>query len=106
MYAFQILRCLLLGLTAVLGDRLVQMNQHDDVKKALGDNVTHAAIGFITWINVYYNLGKGAFPSGRVLAQCILCALISSAIDVDHFISARSFHLKVFFLKSIHFLNG
>ncbi|XP_034253297.1 transmembrane protein 267 [Thrips palmi] len=94
MDTYIILRCLLLGLTAILGDKLVQVNQHDDMKRALCDNMTHAVIGFLTWISVHCNLGKGAFSSGRVLAQCILCALISSAIDVDHFISARSFHLK------------
>lgn len=91
---YNLLRCLLLGLTAIVGDRLVELNQNDDVKKALSDNMTHAAIGFITWINVLFNLGKMEFSSGRVLAQCIVCALISSAIDADHFISARSFHLK------------
>lgn len=90
---FNILRCLLLGLTAVTGDQLV-LNQHNAVRKALCDNVTHAVIGFITWINVHYYLGQMTFFSNRLLVQSLVCGVISSAIDVDHFIAAQSLHIK------------
>lgn len=72
----------------------MQFHQHDNVRKALSDNITHAIIGMITWINVHYYLGRVKFIGGRIVAQSAVCGLISSVIDIDHFILARSFHLK------------
>ena len=95
-----ILQCLLLGLTAVLGDQLVLHHQNENVTKAIFDNITHAAIGVITWINTHHYFSRASTFSARIFCHSILCGFIASAIDVDHFITARSLHLKVPFLAS------
>lgn len=94
MDVYNVLQCALLVLTAVTGDYFVHLQQHHDVGRAFSDNATHAAVGFLTWITMISHLGGMPPIKARILVQSLLCALISSAIDVDHFISARSFHLK------------
>lgn len=82
----------LLAVTAITGDILVRTtNVH--VYKAIFDNVTHGLIGMITWTIVSMNVrNKDALSRSF---EVVLCTLISSLIDVDHFIAAKSFHLKV-----------
>ena len=59
-------------------------------QRAITDNVIHAIIGALVWLTVTADR-----LTWLVLAQTVLCALLSSAIDVDHFIAASSFTLEV-----------
>lgn len=82
----------LLGLVAVTGDILVRISNLD-VYKAIFDNSTHSVIGGLTWFIVSLQI-KNKHAVIR-LSEIFICALIASGIDLDHFIMAKSFHLKV-----------
>ena len=56
---------------------------------ALVDNSAHGVIAFISWCVVSEVRARKDFADGAV------CALIACALDVDHFIAARSLQLKV-----------
>ncbi|KAL1506177.1 hypothetical protein ABEB36_005585 [Hypothenemus hampei] len=60
---------------------------------AIIDNVTHALIGGISWTIVCLNGDKG-FKKANELLEIICCTILSSIIDLDHFIEARSVLLK------------
>lgn len=83
---------LLLGVTAIIGDSLVS-HSNLDVYKAIFDNSTHSIIGGLTWFIITLQL-KNKSASFRIF-EIFLCALIASVIDLDHFLMAKSFHLKV-----------
>lgn len=89
---------LILGLNCLVGDYFIFKNDtlirkiselsgfgHGFIR-ALMDNGSHGFIGFLSWFVVIY-------PNIDV-NQLIISGLISSFIDVDHFISARSFKLQ------------
>lgn len=86
----------LLAVIAVLGDWLVSHSTLH-LYKALFDNSIHSLIGGLSWLIVTIKLRKKTvwFRFSSVL----LCAFIASVIDVDHFIAARSFKLKVCCVK-------
>ncbi|KAK3925774.1 Transmembrane protein 267 [Frankliniella fusca] len=94
MDVLNVLRCVLLVVIAITGDCAVRLQQDNEVRRALSDNATHAAIGFFTWFNMMAHLGSMTPSMAKVFMQSFLCALLSSAVDVDHFIAARSVHLK------------
>lgn len=83
---------MLLSLVAVIGDYAVsQSNLH--IYRALFDNTTHAVIGGISWLIVCV-----VFKSRNIfqdLCEIAICMIVSSGIDLDHFLVAGSFHLKV-----------
>lgn len=87
---------LLLGLVAILGDFLVKVSNLD-VYKAIFDNTTHAIIGGLTWLIISLQI-RNKNVLIRVY-EIFLCAFIASIIDLDHFIMARSIHLKVILIK-------
>ncbi|KAL3280018.1 hypothetical protein HHI36_017526 [Cryptolaemus montrouzieri] len=78
---------------SLLGDYLVSRNHEKHALKAIFDNSTHFLIGGISWLIVCINT---SFLQNHIecLFQILLCAVIASIIDVDHFISARSLSLK------------
>lgn len=83
----------LLGLIAIIGDFLVKTASLD-VYKAIFDNTTHSIIGGLTWFIITLQIkNKNAVNK---LLEIFLCAFIASIIDLDHFIMAKSFYLKVF----------
>ncbi|KAG8229735.1 hypothetical protein J437_LFUL007910, partial [Ladona fulva] len=84
----QIALSVLMASTAITGDSLLRIAHHDTLR-AISDSVTHGVIGGLSWLVVanHYDMKKGILDS-------LLCAFISSAIDVDHFIAARSFSIK------------
>lgn len=57
--------------------------------RALVDNGAHGMIAFVSWCIVT------EMRTRKDLMDAILCALIACAIDVDHFIAAKSFRLQV-----------
>lgn len=86
---------LCLAITAEFGDFLVNyVSVH--LHKALCDNCTHALVAALSWLIVcvwsrYKNLNQ-------IYVETFACAFIASAIDLDHFLVARSTNLKVFVL--------
>jgi hypothetical protein len=81
------------GLVALLGDHVVAHNTLSEDVRAVADNLTHGAIGLLTWHIVTAHLADLSFTAR--LSEVILCGLLSSAIDLDHFAAARSFRIQV-----------
>ncbi len=58
--------------------------------RAVIDNTTHGMIAFWSWALVEnYNFDKYKF------VNCVICAAISMGVDLDHFVAAKSFTIKV-----------
>ncbi|CAG2053525.1 unnamed protein product, partial [Timema podura] len=78
-------------MTAVTGDKILSLDRLNSLQRAFVDSCTHGLIGLLTWLVV-------ALPSKHPLISKIyevfLCGFLSSLIDFDHFIAAKSFHLK------------
>ena len=60
--------------------------------RAVADSVTHGLVGGWCWVNVVLLQGE-QFTAVRAL-QVAGCVVMATALDVDHFISARSLSLK------------
>lgn len=85
---------ILIGCVAIIGDGLVSLsNLH--IYKALFDNSTHSLIGALTWLIITFRIKNNTLWLRT--AEIMLCAFIASIIDLDHFIVARSWRLKVIF---------
>lgn len=80
---------LVLQLVCVTGDWLLQ-DESGRWLKALTDNLTHAAVGFVSWAIVV-----GVECSTKRLMEMTVCAMLAASVDVDHFITARSLSLSV-----------
>lgn len=87
-----ILQYVFLGLTCIGVDylMLVPIIHNNDYARAVTDNAGHGLIAAISWL-VVSGIHK------ETIFQGVACALISSAIDLDHFIMAKSLKLKVRF---------
>jgi hypothetical protein len=81
------------GLVALLGDYVVSQDILLKDVQAVADNLTHGAIGLLTWHIVTSHLAELSFTA-RV-SEVILCGLLASAIDLDHFAAARSLRIQV-----------
>ena len=57
--------------------------------RALVDNTAHGLIAFVSWCVV------SEIQTRKDVLESILCGLIACAIDVDHFLAAKSFRLQV-----------
>lgn len=56
---------------------------------ALADNLAHGVVAIASWLAMCGVRGR------QDLLNALLCGFIACAIDVDHFVCARSFYLKV-----------
>lgn len=88
----------LLGIVAVLGDYMVAHTKLH-IFQAIFDNTTHAVIGGVSWFLVCINYRK-ELSSSYVVLETAACSLLSSLIDVDHFIAAKSLKLSVIYLSA------
>ena len=61
-----------------------------DILRAFFDNMAHGAIAFLSWLAV-------AGINKRGFAESVFCGVLACAIDVDHFVMAKSFNMKVDF---------
>lgn len=77
-----------IAVTCKMGDKLLQTMSAGQLSKAIVDNVTHALVGLLSGIIVVSS-------HQEKLHLAIGCMLISSLIDADHFIAARSLKLVV-----------
>jgi hypothetical protein len=81
------------GLVALLGDYVVAQNILLEDVQAVADNLTHGAIGLLTWHIVTSHLAKLSLIVR--ISEVMLCGLLASAIDLDHFAAARSLRIQV-----------
>lgn len=64
--------------------------------RAASDNATHGLVAAFCWIMV-----SGRPISAESLRDTLLCALVACALDIDHFIAAASFQIRVRFIYEI-----
>lgn len=83
--------------TCLLGDNLLEFPNNSRLKKAIIDNGTHALVGLFSglFITTFF---EGKILSIHMKLAVATCVIVSSLIDLDHFIAAKSFRLKVSFI--------
>ena len=80
-----------LAMVCLLGDHLCSaLSEAELLWQALADSATHGAVGMMSWAVVVM---PGLSPARWT--QCVLCGVLASVLDVDHFLQARSLQLKV-----------
>ena len=82
-----------IAVACVVGDKKVQ-SMSEPFTKALIDNSTHAIIGLLSAIIVLIDQWDSIYFA-------VVCMMVSSFIDLDHFLAAKSYKLsvkKTFFL--------
>ncbi|CAO1400824.1 unnamed protein product [Diamesa serratosioi] len=72
--------------TCYFGDKLVQRTHKNHVLRAIYDNLTHSLIGLFSAAILLINDKDKLYLAG-------VCMVLSSIIDVDHFIAAKSLKL-------------
>ena len=78
-----------------VGDYLLFSCQ-DPVIKAVSDNVTHGLVGALSWTIISFSTSISVVSNLKNNAVWILTAgLLSSGVDIDHFLAAQSFKLQV-----------
>lgn len=85
---------LLNGGVCILGDFLVEQNQESQIKKAICDNATHAIVGLLSALIMIFETNCRQ-PQFERIAMIVITVFVSSFIDVDHFLVAKSFKLSV-----------
>ncbi|KAK7497776.1 hypothetical protein BaRGS_00010910 [Batillaria attramentaria] len=81
---------LLLAATSLIGDKLAtRLSQADLLWRALQDSITHGVVGMLSWA-VVETPGLEACK----WMSCVVCGILASAIDVDHFLAAKSLQLQ------------
>ncbi|XP_055626058.1 transmembrane protein 267 [Toxorhynchites rutilus septentrionalis] len=83
---------ILLLAVCLVGDKLLQVVQKPPSLKAVIDNITHAIIGLIV-SEIAVRHFKDQVGRNEFYLLVGFGCLLSSWIDLDHFIEARSFHL-------------
>ncbi|XP_013162575.1 PREDICTED: transmembrane protein C5orf28 homolog [Papilio xuthus] len=94
MKLLSILLTILLCLSAIIGDYVVFRSKYSEsqVFRAFSDSSVHAIIGLISGM-LFFTYDIGLTTQARIY-NVIFCTILSSLIDIDHFIAARSFKLK------------
>ncbi|XP_034838934.1 transmembrane protein 267 [Maniola hyperantus] len=85
---------LLICATAYVGDYIVFKSKYssNQVFRAFADTSVHGAIGFWSAL-LFFSCGINVTTQAW-LCNVLFCSAMSSLIDVDHFIVAKSFNLK------------
>ncbi|XP_055325218.1 transmembrane protein 267 [Sitodiplosis mosellana] len=81
------------GGICLLGDYLVDVNQESQIRKAICDNATHAIVGFFGGIVLILETNHRAAGIEQI-ALVVMSVLVSSFIDIDHFLVAKSMQLS------------
>lgn len=89
-----VLLTLSLSVVGVFGDYFITLCT-SPLGKAVCDNVTHALIGGLAWSICYLNRDNTFYESNHGALEVLACTFLSSVIDLDHFIAAKSTLLKV-----------
>lgn len=85
---------LLIVVVALGGDYVVETSR-SPVLKAINDNLTHGLIGGLSWMVYCVKRRKSQLGLRLIVFEVVLCTLLSSLIDLDHFVAAKSVLLKV-----------
>ena len=81
----------LLLFICLLGDHLLTNPvTKQPLLRALTDSLTHGLVGGVSWAAV-----TDVSLNGQQVAECFFCMGLAMAVDLDHFIAAKSLHLKV-----------
>lgn len=88
----KVIMSIAIGLVSVIGDKNSE-DQTNRLVSAVCDNGTHTLIGAFTWIAMF--VMKTSNANIQFLCEVFFCGLLSSLIDLDHFVAAKSIHLKV-----------
>lgn len=75
-------------LTCFIGDKKLHAVNKQQIFRALCDNVTHGLVGLFACASAFMD-------NWDKMYMAIICMIISSAIDLDHFIAAKSLRLSV-----------
>ncbi|XP_068627242.1 transmembrane protein 267 [Battus philenor] len=94
MKLISVILTVLICCTALIGDFVVFKSKYSDsqVFRAISDSSTHAAIGLLSAL-LFFTYETGLSDQAR-LYNVMFCTALSSLIDIDHFIAAKSFKLK------------
>lgn len=90
----------LIAVTCVVGDGKLQAIA-GPLKRAIVDNSTHGLIGFFSALIVLIDQLDGETEK---LYLAVVCMMMSSLIDIDHFIAAKSVKLAVSGIEFHNFL--
>ena len=82
---------LLIGTTLIIGDK-IEENLLFPFHRAFCDNFIHAIVALFSWTLIII-LSNASIINN--INDIFLCTLLSSLIDLDHFIAARSLSLNV-----------
>ena len=85
---------ILLPMICVAFDEALKISiiRKNNVLRSITDNTAHGTVALVSWCAV---VGVDAIDNKKDVIETILCTVIACAIDLDHFISAKSFRLKV-----------
>lgn len=89
----QVISPFLIGIISITGDTIIK-NSDDIVIRAISDNLTHGLVAGISWLLIIVINQHSIIKN---IPSIALCTAMSSFIDVDHFIEARSWRLNVKF---------
>ncbi|XP_041983810.1 transmembrane protein 267 [Aricia agestis] len=94
MKAVTIVLAISICFAAAFGDFIVFKSRYSDsqVFTALADNSVHAALGFLSALQ-FFSLGVN-ISTEACIYNIIFCTAVSSLIDVDHVILAKSFYFR------------
>lgn len=81
--------------TAYFGDHVVFKSKHSTSFqfRAIADSLVHGSLGFLSSL-MFFSHEITINPQACAY-NVIFCTFVSSFIDVDHFIVARSIYIKV-----------
>ena len=109
-----VLSCILLSISCYYGDALTSLNtKHGLLLRSVTDNLVHGTLAVITWLlgyvgyrsqethvtrangnNRFSNHSSLMLSHTKIILQAITCGMLACGIDIDHFISARSWKLE------------
>lgn len=72
----------------IVGDMSLGMSHRSQLFRAYADNLSHALIGLLSCCIVIAENSNNFYVA-------VICLIISSLIDIDHFLAAKSFRLSV-----------
>ena len=75
-------------LTCGIGDSKLCDKNERQIVRAIFDNLTHGLVGL-------YACAIAFMDNWDKMYMALICMTVSSAIDLDHFIAAKSFRLSV-----------
>lgn len=84
------------GGICIFGDYLVERNHESQILKAICDNTTHALIGLFSALIMILEANRRIGGIERI-SLIVICTIVSSFIDFDHFVVAKSIKLSVIF---------